>query len=122
MKKEERPKVFSTSDPLNRNVILYADTLEKHIMERHYTTYDKSQVVDDIKSTVEKPEKIYYDKYIDIREVFIKESSHVSDFTFVVVEYKDDNTGIIATSYPVNKKKLGRQMKNAKKKYPKDEN
>ncbi len=122
MKKEERPKVFSTSDPLNRKVILYADTLEKHIMERHYTAYDKSQVVNDIKSTVEKPEKIYYDKNIDTREVFIKEISNVSDYTSVVVEYKGDNTGIVATSYPVNKKKLGRQMRNAKKKYPEDEN
>jgi N-acetylglucosamine-6-phosphate deacetylase len=123
MGNKKRSRVFTAKDPFKRKATLYKDTLESHIMEKHYSTCNEEDVIKDIKDTVEKPEEIYYDKHIEGREVYAKEQSSVSEETIVVVEYNEDGkTGVIATSYPTTKEKWGRQTRNAKKKYSKNGN
>ena len=121
--KKKRPKIFTTQNPQKSDIVLYGDTLEEHIIKKHYYGLDEQDVINDIRSTVEEPDEIFCDKNMSEREVYAKEESHISDETIVVVEHStEEKVGVITTSYPTTKKKWGRQTKNAKKKYSKNGN
>lgn len=97
---DNKEVVFSTTDPLDRTIVLKQSTYDNHIKDRHDETAIKS-----IKQNIEQPSLIIKNNKEQTgdakRQCYLSfnttmEKLHINK---TVVEFKDENTGEIVTNY-----------------------
>ncbi|WP_459910136.1 hypothetical protein [Desulfotomaculum defluvii] len=94
--------MFSTTDPLGREIRLESRTWNKHIITSHPEMYKQEALV---KKVIENPKYILKDKTKpDTRDNYFELCNHPSDGSLsimkVVVDFST-GTGDVTTSYPI---------------------
>ncbi|HBC94324.1 MAG TPA: hypothetical protein DCZ10_15855 [Pelotomaculum sp.] len=93
--------MFTTKDPLGRNVVLKASTWNVHIVKGHNEMYKQENLV---RKVIERPAFILKDRDSDDRDNYFDLCHHPKNGSLsilkVVVEFSD-STGDVVTAYPI---------------------
>lgn len=86
--------IFNTQDVFKNEVVLTESTYNDHIAKKHPEVKSPTE----IKDTVEKPHVVYQSQTFAESKIFFRKIGN-SVYNKTIVEYNDNNEGIVSTSY-----------------------